>query len=629
MQTKQLSTSPGGAGAANGVITITTPAGGPAPGIFRAVRYLRLNIGAGAEEIVVDPSKCRLDASFLTYSYNALPASAANLRASVTDNGVGLVIALDAPRRIREISVSPFLTVGGPYTLELYRMDGNVPAEEPSFTASPRPAPSVQAGPQKKASGGSPRGSGSSGGGVMALMADSSGIGSVGTGTTVYAEVETFVTILTGDNVFNVDFTDQRFLMKVRGAGGVHANLAVSNLNGLTVESYPRSARVGIAFPAPGAAADPAAANFFWRVAGDIGNGVPVSAGVLHEGATLGAELARAATRYAEALRDQAPEGPPPTLPATLDVALVVESDAPCRFDFSAVEVDFRLARTSFPDGAEKIVLRFPGDTAVSRDIPLTLPSGVTVKAAKLEVSESLRSDRAAGSGGATAGVGASAFPATRKGVRIHREMQAAQPLTPPKAATVTGLAIGLIALEAGTTARVELREDADGSPAGRILGKGTIAPAAVGRGEWSLVRFKDAVIVPSSPHWIVLTCDAGALTWLTAEAEDAVHLRRKTDGGEEWTTTSVLRDLRALQGLLTVGGAGSSAPALGLTIGGAAFPAGTPDGDRTAFDLAATLNAYLGSAPSSGGMADITIKCNALGPGSITVYPPRIEFER
>ena len=663
MEANHLSVAPGGGPPSTGPILVRRQGAGPVPGIFREVRHLRFSPGQGAEELVIDADGCELEGRFLPYSYNAIPPGAGDLRASVTNpsGGQGLIVTLDAPRRVRAIVFNGSIDLPAPHTLHVHRLDGNTPTEEPSVTAPVASHAFVDAvftgavqhgtvnfvggvGPGAGAintgmyamtsTGSASPASGTPGASNMSAISSVQAVGSIpvsGQFTGVFAEEHTVIAGIS-DVAFNIDFTDRRFLVRVRGANGQFANLAPSRLSAVSVEAYPRSARIGLAFPTPAGAADPLTANIFWRAPGEIGNGAPLAAGEVDEGPSLGAELKRAAARYLEQLRDgSAEDGPPPTLPPTLDVAVVIESDAPCRFALESVRIPYRMARESFADGSEKQVLRFGARQVETRELAIPIPAGATIHSADLVTVESLRGDRTgtmAEGQGATRPIG----PA-RTGIRIHPQMRAAQRLTPARASVVSGLLVGVTAVDPGIVARVELREDADGAPTGRLLGSGTIEMDAPGRPAWQMVRFEEAVIIPTSAHWIVLASDAGAIVWLTTATDEdgeAVHLLRN-EGSGSWVNSHLAHGRRTLHTLLNVGGATPDGPAFELTIGGVALPPGVPEGDRMMYDMTGPAAAFL-AGPSGRASSDILmlpVHCSALGPGSVTVYPPRIEFDR
>jgi hypothetical protein len=125
---------------------------------------------------------------------------------------------------------------------------------------------------------------------------------------------------------FGGDFTDRRFALAMTPA------LSPPGVAELRVRSYPSGPRIGLAQPG---AED--AAVFFWQSPGELGKAPGTAAnGVVHGGAAL----AEALQRHIDAI------GPP--LPRTLDVALVIESDAPCAVDVTQLRVRYRFVTQTF-----------------------------------------------------------------------------------------------------------------------------------------------------------------------------------------------------------------------------------------------------------------------------------------
>lgn len=119
-------------------------------------------------------------------------------------------------------------------------------------------------------------------------------------------------------------FVDLRFAVRQR-SGSAHRTLAPGDLTGLGLRGLPTGARIGIA-----PAADPSAAVFFSRP------GEGAQAGDVN----AGEEMAAALQRHLGSL--------PSPLPETVEVALVVESDAPCRFRLTRLRIHYSLVRESF-----------------------------------------------------------------------------------------------------------------------------------------------------------------------------------------------------------------------------------------------------------------------------------------
>ncbi|HEX7182500.1 MAG TPA: hypothetical protein VF756_11700 [Thermoanaerobaculia bacterium] len=345
----------------------------------------------------------------------------------------------------------------------------------------------------------------------------------------------------------------------------------------LRIQSDPVGVRIGLV--------DEGETVFFWMTS--LMPGDPVDVGGLLAGA-LQNLLPRIASPF----------------PAIVDVPLVVAADIPCLFELQALAVPYHLAIESLPGGEEKKVLRFEEGRVSSGEVLLQLPAGARVASAVLETVTSLREDRPveAGAGGAA--------PTETSGVRLESGVQAAQAFTPPEAVSVSGVALGLMGLAAGTGLRVELQEDS-----GRKLAEGSVVIERAGEKLWATVLFPESVILPSQQHWILATATRGGAVWLARSGATPVRLLdRSSPAG-----------LEALVQLLSP--TGSRPAQLELRLGGTVIPASEQPDDRRSYDLTAALNQHL-AAQGSAATVDAPLLFTSIAPGMLTVYPPRIVYD-
>ncbi len=273
------------------------------------------------------------------------------------------------------------------------------------------------------------------------------------------------------------------------------------------------------------------------------------------------------------------------------------------------------LLQDAYPDlvaaPSAKRVLRFPADRAGQADVAVSLPAGAVVSKAALSTQESLRGDRAGDPGATSVASG-------RSGVHVSGGDAASVSVTVDEALTATGLALPLLALASGTQVSVELRADDQGAPAGKALATATATISSPGAVEWSTVYF-DPVVLDAGPVWIVLRAAKGEAVWLAAAADDGLHVVRTPDDGSP--TEAVLPGLQPLYQLLSRSGSAADAPATTLQLGATTIAAAR-DGDRSTYDLAAALQ----TAATAGGAVPLTFTSTAAG--TITVYPPHVEYE-
>jgi len=142
-------------------------------------------------------------------------------------------------------------------------------------------------------------------------------------------------------------FVATRFgLRATDGAQAQVTGLTPASLDALEVLSRPASPQVLVRDPA--SAAGPARWLTVFQAAGEIGAAAPSSAGTVDAGAALASALAGAAIL-------PAPPGD------TLDVVVLLQSGAPCRFTLSALAIGYRLLSVTFggtPPGRPSVTLR-------------------------------------------------------------------------------------------------------------------------------------------------------------------------------------------------------------------------------------------------------------------------------
>jgi len=273
------------------------------------------------------------------------------------------------------------------------------------------------------------------------------------------------------------------------------------------------------------------------------------------------------------------------------------------------------LLQDAYPDlvaaPSAKRVLRFPADRAGQAHVAVSLPTGAVVSKAALSTQESLGGDRLDDPGAASAAAG-------RAGVHVSGDDAAAVSVTVAQALTATGLALPLLALAGGTQVAVELRADDQGAPAGKALATASVSLLTPGTAEWATVHF-DPVVLDSGPVWIALRAAKGEAVWLADAGADGLHVIRTPDDGPPAET--VLPSLEPLYQLLSRSGSAADAPATTLQLDDTTLAA-TRDGDRSTYDLAAALQA----AANGGGTVPLTFTSTAAG--TITVYPPHVEYE-
>jgi hypothetical protein len=581
MRTTGISATPGGTPAATGSWNLTTGEEGAFRPFFRQLAYLRIATGGLAHRAVVDAAATRIAGSFGPIDHDAL-ATPDYVTLTAIDGSTVLAV-LPVPERILRLQRTLAPPPSPTRSAYVHRVDSSTPGPSPAAAAT--------------------------------------------YGTSFGAEV-----------------VDLRFALRVGQSTTSFDALAPGGVGALWMRSIPSSPRLSLA-----PAGDLSAAIGFWAAPGEIGRGQPASAGIFAI-----QSAANGPNAFADALGRLLDSLPSP-LPATIDLALIAESDAPCTFALTQVEVGGRFVRAGFavPAGAtvapEKQVLRFDGGAVRKQEVVLEIPRGAAIASAALELSASLRDDRPADASVPAGSLADTGLVATLgeddltvgAGATLRVGRWAAQAFTPPAATVATGVALGMLPLAEATEVRVELREDHNGSPAGRVLADATVAAGPAGSRAWGSARFAEAVILPVQPYWVVVSARNGAGVWLARDATGKLQLGPTDTDGKTSAADGALDGLEGLHRLLqrppepatTGGGSGGGDPTapvalpIAITIGASAVQPAGPPGDRASADITAALADALAAAPGTDALVPIPVAVSTPVAGLVTVYPPTVEY--
>ena len=598
MRIRGASVQPGGSPVAIGQKDITTPVGDPPLRIYRSTFYLDFITGDAAEEVRIDVGEggSRLGGRFDQLEYDAIGIDGA----TVAKRGSGLVVDIRALRDIARLVFDPSRVAGPGYELKLYRMDGSEPVGDPFHTTLNGTLF------QSRYDGLPP---------TMTLI-DGIAEGYTGFERDLLSPIYEEHLLLQVTPTFGVDRREQRFFLQVTQPGGTPLTLNPGDLREIRVRGAPVNPRIGIALPGSGGADNPQPedAVFFWRGRGEIGESAPLSEGMFPSDNAFGDELQRLITRYASVRRDAGPEGV--TLPSPLRVALVFESDCPCRVRVDDLEIAYALERKALPDGESKKVLRYVSGRKETQEIRFAMAAGARVDTAELRVEPSFNGDR-----DASASNGSKPLP--RRGGHLSGDQVVAQPFTLPDALRVSAISLAVLPTSRSPELTLEVREDRAGTPGRTILSATVQAADTVPR--WYDVRFDEPVLLPTSPHWLLLRANTGSAIWLAGDADAngcAMQVLRPGNIPGSWQATTRLDGRRALHRLRTRSGPGAVAAPVEIQVGEEHLELSMLNGGNTfGSDVRNALDASLSSTPD---LADVglTVTFSAIGPGRLTVYP-------
>lgn len=574
---------------------IESAVGEPPQRRFRQDLYLRFALDGNADGLQIVPEQTRLRGRFAAYSYNAKTVANPALVAAIKAADQAVLVELAAPRQLTAVQLVNSFIPGVSSKVTVHRVDGEQVVAEPTVEAA-FDAPfdifameGIALQTSAFASVRATAANANSGGDKSALRRTISGFNTAALAT---------------------DFTDARFALRLKNSS---TPLTPAHLAGVTAHSYPSAPRLGVA------AASSLTPNFFLRLDGEIGKDGDANAGHFDAGAALAMALqSEVDALFAQLFANAASAF---TLPTELAVALVLESDAPCQLVIDAFAVGYQLVRRTFPDRAEKQILRFAGDTVATQQVKLRLPKTAVVTQATLTIAAKLQKE------GVTTPVATNETPASLSqatGVHLGLDRWAAQPLTPVQAVTASGVVIGLLALTANAQLALELYEDWQGQPGKKMVAT-TFTLTQGGQRLWQTVRFAEPTPLFAQPYWLLLKATRGAALWLVEAGSSALQVL--TQEKQRWQTVNVMANTQGVVHLLSPV-VGNQATRLTLSVDG--VPITTPPvttGDRQRHDFTAALNRALAAGDTTSAL-ERTLAFTTGQAGLLTVYPPEILYE-
>jgi hypothetical protein len=414
-------------------------------------------------------------------------------------------------------------------------------------------------------------------------------------GTTPAKDATTSAAISSGDYFYvptDPDFVTSEFAANGK-ADGVTIAMDKNSLFMVEVRSYPSAPRIGLSKKG-----DEDTVTFF---------SIPPDDPLTRD-------------KFAAALDLMIKSWPKP-LPLTFEISLIFESDAPCTVTIQEFVTKHHQVIESFLVGTErktdKQTLRFAAGKSTTQTLDLGLPSGAKVASASLKTVQSLGKDKFT-----SAGTGASADLSQKDGICLNADRGAAQLFQLTEPATLTGLALGLLALEDKTHLALELREDHNGQPTGRKAAEGAAGLGIADSRDWITFQFKEpAALVPGS-YWLVVKAGKGSAVWLADSGDPAVFAMARDDPKEPLKLRGQIKGLRALYRAISrdePSQGGGVAQSINATLAGVSLtPIATKD--SVTYDLKPALDAH----PGAGSVISFTSGL----PGFATVYPPHIEYE-
>ena len=598
----------------------------PLVSVFRHVINLQFSTGAYADSINVNSESSSIEGAFTPQEYDALDGESP-IKASKTSAPYGtVIISLDAPRKIKRIRIKAIVSANfaeaelaieeGKFNhqynmgaiqklsaamasaeketvtideiknaayedyqtgiswgldvdkIELYRVDGEAIADEPTYTVSNN------------------------------------------------EEIEGFVTA--------------KFAIKVIDESQTYADLKTKHVIDVIVQSNPTGPRIGIAAPAQEGETHEII-EYFWNVPGEIAKQADTVPADKNPREELAKALTRYLNeQFSTIFRDAEENEQLPSIPNYINIDLVFESDSPCNFDTTQFKINYALFRqqSSFPyqgvSPQEKTVVRFSGNALSTEEVTIGLPKNADVIMASLKTQASF-------GGKPSYIVGNGMEPLTsshRVGINISEDRWIAQQVSPEKAIRINGLALGLMNLEKETDLVVELREDWNGQPSGKKLAEAQIHLSILGERIWSRIPMRDSIPLATQPYWILLKSAKGTALWFTRSGNfEPVQVLQTAQEKAPLTKITAISGVETYYTFFSCCPHGQvQQTPVELAIDNTTIPATTKENDTISFVLKDALNSKLGH-EEGGELANISLRLSSAFSGIVTVYPPRIEY--
>ena len=413
---------------------------------------------------------------------------------------------------------------------------------------------------------------------------------------------------INNNTTISEEFIAARFAIKAKKSNGDHVQFTKDEIQAINIISYPTGPRIGLADPAK-----PEKAIFFWQEPGLI---KPEN---ISSTFSYNASIA-----FAEALQlylDWYFEENNTNNQQHIDIALIVESNAQCNFSLSLFAVPYSPALTSFhlPDGqkSDKIVLRFARDKIESHNINIKVPPDFTEAEVSLEPSFSnnpplLTEKDLPGN-----------KDALNQGVYLNIFHWAAMPVQYEKAGILQGIYLYLLPLNIKTAIIIELQEDWQGEPSGKILQTCQIAMEQTGKKEFALFRFAQALPLNPGSYWILAKASSGAAVWLARQGKGRVKFFTQKQNSLQKESFSSLTDTQPVYNLIFKHQKNHFS-SLQLSINGTIIH--PESDDKNKYNLKNSITQYLNSKPGDNTLVSVPLTFTGIGPGLVTVYAPLIK---
>lgn len=600
---------------------ITERIDGPAGPFYRRVFHLRFQTSGSPDRLEVQTEQCAFHASFSSRSYNVLAGGSPVGAVARQVDEYTVRLELPRPWPIERIRLRSTFGPGIPLLPEAQPQGGYIWA----CAAAPDLVLDIDATAMEFE-------------GPVAQMQPTVWIQLFRMDGDALAEKPSVTVPENG--LIGADFTSAVFAIKAVNSDLEPYALSVADLSAVEIRSWPTGPRIGLCVPAQ-APGDLRPEACFWQLPGQITDEDSCAAPNEQAGSALAGALQHHFKARLEQLAVEAKENKVPyAVPDCLEVALVVDSDAPCQSQIT-LAVAYCLVRTGLMAPEEektirdKQVLRFAAQAPPPQTLWVLLPARAQVCGAVLEMDAGFGSPPSA-----AVGEGLQPLPAdAHSAVHLTTARWCAQPVMLDAPLELTEITLGVMALESGTELTVALRADRDGLPDGALIAEQSVRLSGPGTKYHARVAFRAAIALSSQCCWLTVKALSGSAVWLTrANPQGTLCLAQTSHDGGISVNLKRLSGIEAFYSLFcrNTRPASQSNAAVTLEAGGQPVALSPQDSGRWQADdlqLTAALNACM-AAPAGPDCREtaegraIALKFSASTKGILTVYPPTLNYD-
>ncbi|MDA8140016.1 MAG: hypothetical protein M0036_15315 [Desulfobacteraceae bacterium] len=586
---------------------------GPAGPFFRRAFLMRFQTGGSPEALRIDPGAAGFEAAFTSKIYNALDAAGPVPAQTRQLDANTVAIELDRPWRIARIRLKSsygnrFLT--SEYSAEYYwacaaapdHVDVEIEADAYEYETE------AQMSWQQMVT-------------LQLFRVDGQAVAAAPTAS-----------VACGASITD-DFITAAFAIRAVDASNNPMTLNLSDISAIEIETFPTGPRVGLCDPAS-LPAPTAPEIYFWQLPGEIRDATAFNAPNTEAATAFAGALQRHFDARLEVMAKAAQQAQAPyAVPEYLEVALVVDSDAPCQSTID-LSVGYDLLRASFalPGTVQGIrdkqVLRFQGQDSPCHSLSISLPAAARLIHAVVEMDASFGIPPAT-----PVGPGLEPIPqGLNHGVRLETNRWAAQPVCLNNALALNEIALGVMALGKGTELLVTLRLDHAGMPDGAVVFEQQVSLDGLGRRGYARLPLDQTVFLSAQKYWIMAKTLSGSAVWLTStDAQSAIVLHQATASGGVSATLAAVNGVRGYHCLFARTASTTADVPVTLNVGGrvvrlAPLPNGRLQTD--ADDLAAAISSMLAAPEAAAPLMSLDLKFTATVKGFLTVYAPGLVYD-